>query len=226
MVRRRKRKKQNKALKALHPSTFFVKRGRLRFWRTLVVVVLILFFSWNVTDLKQIKIADPDVENVTKLPMNKLTRDQFIRRLAPEAQMLQVKYGVRASISLSQAALESNWGDSRLAYEYNNFFGVKATAGAQSVTLPTSEYIDKKWIKVDAQFRVYDSWQESMEAHAQLLVNGTSDNPRRYQAVITANDAQASARALVTGGYATDPQYAEKIIRIIDVYNLTQYDYD
>ena len=65
---------------------------------------------------------------------------------------------------------------------------------------------------------------ELTDDHALLLVNGTSENPQRYQAVLQATDYKTAAYALVSGGYATDPGYAEKIIRMIETYNLNQYD--
>nr|WP_276521732.1 glycoside hydrolase family 73 protein [Weissella diestrammenae] len=208
-----------------HPAKFFIRAGHLRPWRIIIVISGIMFISWHISDLRQVKVADPEMVDVTKLPMNQLTKDQFIRRLAPEAQTIQLQYGVRASITLSQAALESDWGQSELAYKYNNFFGVKASSGMKQVSLPTSEYVNGKWIKVDAPFRAYDSWQESMVDHAKLLVNGTADNHARYLKVIQGSTAEESAKELVEGGYATDPKYAEKLIYIINTYHLEQYDY-
>jgi mannosyl-glycoprotein endo-beta-N-acetylglucosaminidase len=63
-----------------------------------------------------------------------------------------------------------------------------------------------------------------MVDHAQLLVNGTTDNPQRYATVVQATDYKTAANGLVDGGYATDPAYANKIIQMIETYHLYRYD--
>nr|WP_282556364.1 glycoside hydrolase family 73 protein [Weissella fangxianensis] len=160
-------------------------------------------------------------EEVAQVPVY---REAFIKKIAPEAQKLEKQYGLLSSISIAQAALESNWGQSELSSKYNNFFGVKSSAEQPSVTLATKEYENNQWITINDSFRVYNSWQDSMAAHAQLLVNGTSDNPQRYATVIQAKDYKTAANGLVTGGYATDPTYADKIIHMIETYHLDKYD--
>lgn len=201
----------------------FVKKGRLQVGRVLIVLCLLLLGVSRVSDLLHYQPSQS--VDVSKLPMNKLTKQQFIQRIAPEAQDIQTQTGIRASISIAQAGLESDWGKSTLAYKYNNFFGVKASSGMQSIDLSTSEYIDNKWVQVKAPFRVYSSWQASMEDHADLLLKGTTDNPNRYARVVSGSNVEESAQALVDGGYATDPDYAVKLIDIIKTYNLTQYDH-
>ncbi|MCZ9311313.1 glycoside hydrolase family 73 protein [Weissella koreensis] len=216
-------KKRNKWIKKFNLKKVFVKKGRLQVGRVLIVLCLLLLGVSRVSDLLHYQPSQS--VDVSKLPMNKLTKQQFIQRIAPEAQDIQTQTGIRASISIAQAGLESDWGKSTLAYKYNNFFGVKASSGMQSVDLSTSEYIDNKWVQVKAPFRVYSSWQASMEDHADLLLKGTTDNPNRYARVVSGSNVEESAQALVDGGYATDPDYAVKLIDIIKTYNLTQYDH-
>lgn len=216
-------KKRNKWFKKFNFKKVFVKKGHLQVGRVLIVLCLLLLGVSRVSDLLHYQPSQS--VDVSKLPMNKLTKQQFIQRIAPEAQDIQTQTGIRASISIAQAGLESDWGKSTLAYKYNNFFGVKASSGIQSVDLSTSEYIDDKWVQVKAPFRVYSSWQASMEDHADLLLKGTTDNPNRYARVISGVNVEESAQALVDGGYATDPDYAVKLIDIIKTYNLTQYDH-
>lgn len=219
----KKRNKWIKKIKKFNLKNIFVKKGRLQVGRILIVLCLLLLGASRVSDL--LHYHPNQSVDVSKLPMNELTKQQFIQRIAPEAQDIQTQTGIRASISIAQAGLESDWGRSTLAYKYNNFFGVKASDGMQSVSLETSEYIDNKWVQVKAPFRVYESWQASMEDHADLLLKGTTDNPTRYARVVSGTNVQESAQALVDGGYATDPDYAVKLINIIKSYNLTQYDH-
>ncbi|CAK8053607.1 glycoside hydrolase family 73 protein [Eupransor demetentiae] len=148
----------------------------------------------------------------------------FITQLAPYARQAQRQYRVLASISLAQAILESDWNRSELSKNYHNLYGIKASGNQAGVQLATDEYVDGQWIKVSGRFAVYDSWQDSIDAHARLLAQGTSWNPSQYQHVLAANNYQEAATALVKDGYATDPDYASKIISLIKTWQLAQYD--
>lgn len=153
-----------------------------------------------------------------------ITVNEFVKAIAPAAQREQKHYHIKASIIIAQAGLESNWGRSKLARKYNNLFGVKATVGHKSVTLPTTETINGKTKTVKAKFNVYSSWDASIKAHTKLLMMGTSENPNRYKSVTTAKNYQTAARQLQKDGYATDPEYANKLIYAIRKFNLDQYD--
>jgi flagellum-specific peptidoglycan hydrolase FlgJ len=152
------------------------------------------------------------------------THKDFIAQLAPHAKELQTGYGVLPSITLGQAILESNWGKSELAKKYHNLFGIKAASNQKKVTLDTKEYSNEQWITIKGDFRVYDTWAESMDDHTQLFVNGTDWNAKQYADVLAATDYKTAAKALQSSGYATDPDYADKIINVIETYNLEQYD--
>jgi len=220
MARRKKGMQLN--LKTLRLSHFFVQKGRVLWRRVFTVLGILLALAiWQSDLFKRQEVAVEPVQDQSFMALN---REQFIARIAPEAEMLQGQFGVPASISIAQAALESNWGHSQLAAKYNNFFGVKAVGNTPSVTLATQEYVDGQWVTIHAAFRHYDTWQASMVDHAQLLAHGTTDNPQRYQAVLTAQTYQSAAHGLVSGGYATDPSYATKIIEMIETYELNQYD--
>ena len=148
----------------------------------------------------------------------------FIADIAPAAQQMQVNYGVHASISIAQAILESDWGESELSAVYNNLYGMKGDNPGNTVLLSTSEYYNGEWITIQAKFRVYDSWAESIQDHALLFVNGTTWNPNQYAAVLQASTYQEAAQALQDCGYATDPDYAEKLIAVIEQHALYEYD--
>ena len=153
-----------------------------------------------------------------------IAHQQFIQNLVPSSQKAYQLYQVLPSISLAQAILESEWGESGLSQNYYNLYGVKAGAAEPSVQLETSEYVDGKWITIMAPFRVYNSWAESVEAHAKLLTYGVDWNPKLYEPVLKAKNSQEAAHALQKAGYATDPTYAQKIIHVIETYHLAQYD--
>ncbi|WP_092092216.1 glycoside hydrolase family 73 protein [Pisciglobus halotolerans] len=151
-------------------------------------------------------------------------KEAFIIRLSGYAQTLQEEYDVLPSISIAQAILESNWGTSDLSVENNNYYGIKGSDPKNTVNMRTKEYVDGEWIEIEAPFRKYDDWRESMKDHALLFVNGTNWNPDQYQTVLEAEDYKEAAVALSKSGYATDPTYPDKLIHLIEQYRLYQYD--
>ena len=149
------------------------------------------------------------------------TRNQqtFISLVVPGAVAAQQRYGVPASVTIAQAIEESAWGQSSLAAEYHNLFGIKGTGPAGSVTLPTQEHENGSWVTIDAQFAVYRNDAESIAGHAELLA--TSGYYTRAMAECAYPDAFASS---LTGVYATDPDYGANLIALMKLYNLYQYD--
>ncbi|NTL99066.1 glycoside hydrolase family 73 protein [Enterococcus faecium] len=194
------------------------KRKNIR-WPAVVagVVVILLAFVFSLKNLSS-SFTDNQQENEAQ------SHQQFIERLVPHAQELQDGYGVLPSIILGQAILESNWGKSTLASKYNNLFGIKAYGDQKKVSLETKEFVNEEWITIQGDFKVYDSWEQSMDDHTQLFVQGVDWNPALYEKVITATNYQEAAQALQEAGYATDPGYAQKIIQVIETYQLNQYD--
>ena len=194
------------------------KRKNIR-WPAVVagVVVILLAFVFSLKNLSS-PFTDNQQENEAQ------SHQQFIERLVPHAQELQDGYGVLTSIILGQAILESNWGKSTLASKYNNLFGIKAYGDQKKVSLETKEFVNEEWITIQGDFKVYDSWEQSMDDHTQLFVQGVDWNPALYEKVITATNYQEAAQALQDAGYATDPGYAQKIIQVIETYQLNQYD--
>ena len=130
-----------------------------------------------------------------------------------------VKTKVPASVTLAQAALESNWGNSAPG---NNFFGVKGTGPAGSQMLMTWEVFKGKKQRMKAPFRKYFTPLESFIDHAKVISTG------KYlkHAMEHTESAEAFMTALQggTAKYATDPDYKKKILSIIKEHNLEQYD--
>lgn len=147
----------------------------------------------------------------------------FIKAIAPEAQAMQNQYHIKASITMAQAILESNWGTSKLASQYHNLFGIKGT-GPNSKLMTTKEYTRGKWVVIKDRFKVYPSWSASIKDHTQLMLNGTQYKQENYERVIKAKNYREAAQALQDANYATDPDYASKLINVIKTYNLDKYD--
>lgn len=151
-----------------------------------------------------------------------MTPTQFFTAYGPAAQQVCHGTGLLASVCLAQAALESNWGESGLTKEANNFFGLKAGTRWRGpvVTKATHEQLpNKKWIVVQAPFRKYatpaDSFRDRVALFRGLI---------RYQRLFQLTDAQTEARQLVECGYATDQLYSQKLMSIVNAHNLTRFD--
>lgn len=146
----------------------------------------------------------------------------FIAMIGPAAQASMRITKVPASFTIAQAALESAWAQSQLATVGLNLFGVKADKSWKGATLvmPTKEFINKQWVTVQATWRKYPSFLACLNDHATFLL----DNPRYKPAFLHTGDAEAFAHAVAAAGYATDPQYATKIISVIRAHNLTTFD--
>lgn len=147
--------------------------------------------------------------------------DEFIAAIGPAAQASAAVTKVPASFVVAQAALESGWGKSALATDGCNLFGVKADSAWRGATLslPTREFLKGAWCTVSASWRKYPTWRACIDDHAQFFIN----NPR-YKPAFAAIGAEAFARAVAAAGYATDPQYADKIIGVMKQHNLASLD--
>lgn len=146
----------------------------------------------------------------------------FIGKIAP--MVVAGQKHIFPSVSLAQACLESDYGTSDLAIHAHNLFGIKAKDWMGPVyTKESSEYSWGKFIRVKSDFRKYSSWEESIADHESFFV--TPDWRRtHYKEVLKAKKPDDQARALVRAGYATDPAYGDKIIGLINQYDLKRYD--
>lgn len=144
----------------------------------------------------------------------RLTRAQYIEKYAPLAVEQMKRSGIPASITLAQACLESGDGNSRLATEANNHFGIKCH-GWNGRTIRHDD--DEK----DECFRKYRKVEESFSDHSDFLRYN-----RRYASLfeLESGDYKGWAYGLKAAGYATSPSYAVALIKIIEDYGLSRYD--
>lgn len=150
--------------------------------------------------------------------------NKFILEIVPHAQRIQEKYHILPSLIIAQACLESNFGQSGLAQQGNNLFGVKGEYNGQSVTMETTEYKNNKPYQIDAAFRKYPSYFESLEDLAELYTNGVSWDRNKYEPIIGETNYVMACKKVQDCGYSTDPNYATKLINIIEKYDLHKYD--
>ena len=136
------------------------------------------------------------------------------------------KEGILPSITAAQAILESGWGSSELAKApNNNLFGIKDSEDwhGEIVTVPTQEYLNGDYITVNAAFRKYASWNDSVVDHAKFFTS-TEWRKNNYRKVVNETDYRIAAQELKNAGYATDPSYAGKLISLIEAYKLYEWD--
>ena len=130
----------------------------------------------------------------------------FTRKYAQLAIEQHIKYGIPASVTLAQMAVESSWDKSGLAERANNCFGV--TAGSSWKGPTVKEYDDNRW----KDFRVYNSKEDSIEDHSRVLLGS---NYMRYCAHLSSTDHLGWIKGIKAAGYATAPDYVSSIENVI-----------
>jgi flagellar protein FlgJ len=143
----------------------------------------------------------------------------FYNKLIGHASQAAQETGIPANFMIGHAALESGWGRREIKAKdgsnTHNLFGIKAGGSwtGKTAEVTTTEYIGGVARKVKEKFRAYSSYAEAFKDYANLLAN----NPR-YSHVVAAgngNDAASFAKGLQRAGYATDPNYAHKIMAVL-----------
>jgi LysM repeat protein len=154
-------------------------------------------------------------QNSAIAQIKKLTRGEYIQEYKDIAVQEMAEFGIPASITLAQGVLESGNGNSRLATEANNHFGIKCHKGWEGPSIKMDD--DAK----DECFRKYDHAIESYKDHSFFL-----SQRGRYAFLfdLEITDYKGWARGLKQAGYATNPKYADLLIKIIEENDLHKYD--
>lgn len=145
-----------------------------------------------------------------------LTNGNFVARLSMPARVASQQSGIPHQLIVAQAALESGWGQREIPTADGspsyNLFGIKAGSSWDGpvTEIVTSEFEQGAAKKIKARFRVYGSYVEAIADYVKLLTG----NPR-YASVAAARSPEQAAYALQQAGYATDPQYAKKLVSVI-----------
>lgn len=164
-----------------------------------------------------------------------MTEQEFIKKIGTWAREDMGASGVLASITIAQAILESGWGTTELATQANNYFGMKTNLsgntwnsvwdGVSKYTKNTQEQDESgNAFTIQADFRKYSCALESIRDHSCYLTGAMAGNTLRYVGLVGERDYRKGIQIIKDGGYATDVEYVSKICRIIQKYNLTEYD--
>lgn len=167
------------------------------------------------------KAVNVDLVSAVALPVSKqsgfTSPKDFVMTLYPLAQRAAEALNIDPKALVAQAAVETGWGQYVMHQgetSAHNLFGIKADSrwGGDAVNVSTLEYRDGTAHKEQAQFRRYDSYSESMHDYVDFI----HSNPRYSEALTQTHDAQQYFTALQQAGYATDPNYANKVIKVMD----------
>ncbi|MGX7700995.1 peptidoglycan DD-metalloendopeptidase family protein [Enterococcus mundtii] len=153
--------------------------------------------------------------------------ESFIRKIGESSREIGQEHDLYASVMIAQAILESASGQSQLAQAPNyNLFGIKGTHEGNGVTFATQEDAgDGTLYTIQATFRKYANYEESLEDYAKLMTEGLTGNSEFYSGAWKSNaETYKEATEFLTGRYATDTRYNEKLNGLIETYDLEQYD--
>jgi flagellar protein FlgJ len=167
-----------------------------------------------------------DQVSVRQAALDSGYQEAYVDAAGPIARAIHAAYDLPASVTVAQSILESNWGRSKLSTAERNHFGFKCVTptspgpiALRCALYPTTECVPAPCHPVDAYFRSYASMDDSFRDYGRLLT--TSSN---YAAALPVRtDPDAFIRA-VARKYATDPEYANKVIRLMDRYDLRRFD--
>lgn len=149
----------------------------------------------------------------------------YIKKYKDIAVMEMHTYGIPASIKLAQGMLESNWGRSDLATTANNHFGIKCGGSWKGGTFYKSDDDrDARGNLIKSCFRAFDDVEDSYRAHSLFLTNPKKSHRYGWLFDLERDDYKGWARGLRKSGYATDRKYPQKLISIIEKYELYRFD--
>ena len=191
-----------------------------------VAVLSTSFFMTTVVKPVQLALA-AETTTLGTTDTQVYSTNPFLNQIIPSATVIAAQNDLYASVMMAQAILESGWGTSTLSKAPNyNLFGIKGEYNGESINMETLEDSGgQNYYSINAEFRKYPSYAESLQDYANLLANGTSWNPTYYAGAWKSNAATyQDATAYLTGRYATDTAYSTKLNRIIAQYGLDQYD--
>ena len=151
-----------------------------------------------------------------------MTKQEFITQIAGYVQKYAPQYEIKCcSAVIAQAILESGWGESRLAAQYHNYFGLKCGTKwtGPSVNMATQEeYQPGTLTTIKDNFRVYGSMEEGVKGYFEFI------QLSRYQNLKGIKDPQTYLETIKADGYATSSNYVANTMAVVNQYNLIQYD--
>lgn len=152
-----------------------------------------------------------------------MTPNEFINYVAPKVVQENKKRGfpLFASVVIAQAILETGWGRSGIMMKANALFGIKATESwkGKVYSAYTKEVYNFNSVTIKDTFRAYNNIEDSIADYFRLIYT-----TERYRAAITTETPRDCITSIIKSGYATDPDYIKKVMKLIEQYRLTDFD--
>ena len=159
----------------------------------------------------------PEVQSASavKQPASFDSPESFVTSMKPYAEKAASALGVDSSLLLAQAALETGWGSKMIKNSLgnsNNLFNIKADRSwkGDKVATQTLEFHGKTAVKESASFRSYSNFEDSFNDYVKFL----NENPRYETALKHQGNSENFIKGIHQAGYATDPNYADKVLRV------------
>ena len=164
-----------------------------------------------------------------------LAQEERVERIGEMCRLDYAQSGVLASVTAAQCILESGYLTSELASEANNCFGMKSLLsnndwedstwdGVSTYRKQTREEYSGQVVTIEADFRQYDSMEDSLADHSAYLLGARSGLSLRYEGLKDEKDPRTAIQIIKDGGHATDSSYVEKVCAIIERHDLTRFD--
>jgi LysM repeat protein len=171
-------------------------------------LIIVILFNFQLKSLANRKLADQYIQSFKEIAISEMHRTK-----------------IPASIKLAQGLLESNWGQSDLAVSANNHFGIKCGGNWQGkMFFKVDDDTDETGNPVESCFRQFNTPQDSYIAHSEFLTNPAKQGRYGFLFDYPTTDYVSWSKGLQFSGYATDKKYADKLINLIESYQLYQYD--
>ena len=176
-------------------------------------------------------------KGIQAIDFQPMTEAEVIKIVGPLCTEDEKKNGILACVTLAQFILESGYGRvSEAAKNANNCFGMKSSLsnnawsgstwdGKSIYKMETQEWENGRYITIVDTFRKYPCVEDSIGDHSAYLLGAINGSVHRYEGLKGCKDYKKAIKIIKSGGYATDPTYVDKIINIIERWNLTQYNY-
>lgn len=152
-----------------------------------------------------------------------MTPNEFINYVAPKVQNENKKrgYPLFSSVVIAQAILETGWGRASIMLKANAIFGIKATDSwrGKVYSAYTKEVYNFNSITIKDTFRAYNSIEDSIADYFNLICTSS-----RYRRALETDSPYDCISEIKAGGYATDPDYVTKVVKLINQYRLTDFD--
>lgn len=187
------------------------------------------------SSIKTVTLGLRDGIEETATQVKNISKSSFIKKIGPMARANYKRTGILASVTMAQAILESGWGQSTLAENGNNLFGMKislsgnnwknsAWDGVNYYSKRTYEYGRSGRYTITAKFRKYSCVEDSIEDHSAYLLGAKNGSRKRYAGLTKTKSYKKQLKIIKKGGYATSGSYVSDLCKVIRRYNLTKWD--